>query len=229
LEGVVNVPLIDDKLALRVAGYVDRRDGFVENVGSGDDLEDLHSDNLRISLLWEPTEGVKNNLIYEYRKQRQTGTAPRIVETTGALNIYGPALAALAQFGADRQAELGPWKVDYGDYKPLSDVDVDGIYNRTDIEFGSMTFTNIFGYREQEWRNEVNTDGFPGYSNQFGNTVGFIISHNIYTNRQISNEVQLKGVAFNDKVDWLVGGFYLKDEPMGPYGSDLDFFFSTAG
>src|SRR5690606_13159263 len=46
---------------------------------------------------------------------------------------------------------------------------------------------------------------------------------------QISNEVQLKGVAFNDKVDWLVGGFYLKDEPMGPSGSDLDFFFSTAG
>src|SRR5690606_39079129 len=53
--------------------------------------------------------------------------------------------------------------------------------------------------------------------------------HNVYTNRQLSNEVQLKGTLFNDKVDWLVGGFYLKDEPIGPYGSDLDFFFSTAG
>lgn len=229
-EGVVNVPLIDNKLALRVATYFDRRDGFIENVGNGDDLEDLHSDNLRVSLLWEPTDNVKTNFIYEYRKQRQTGSAPRIVETTDALNIYGPAIAAIAQFGADRQAELGPWKVDYGDYDPLSDVDVEGFYNRTDIEFGNnLTFTNIFGYREQEWRNEVRTDGFPGYNSMFGNNVGFIIAHNIYTNRQISNEIQLKGVAFNDKVDWLVGGFYLKDEPMGPYGSDLDFFFSTAG
>jgi iron complex outermembrane receptor protein len=228
-EGVLNVPLVDQKLALRVATYFDRRDGLIENVGNGPDLDDLHSDNLRLSLLWEPWDGVKNNLIYEYRKQRQTGSAPRIVETTEALNIYGPAIAAIAQFGADRQAALGPWKVDYGDYEPLSDVDVEGIYNRTDIEFGQVTFTNIFGYREQEWRNEVRTDGFPGYISQFGNTVGFIIAHNVYTNRQLSNEVQLKGTLFNDKVDWLVGGFYLKDEPIGPYGSDLDFFFSTAG
>ncbi|MAT50520.1 MAG: hypothetical protein CMK32_04990, partial [Porticoccaceae bacterium] len=228
-EGVVNIPIIDDTLAVRVAAYFDRRDGFIENVGNGPDLEDLHSDNLRVSVLWEPWDNVKNTLIYEYRKQRQTGSAPRIVETTDALNIYGPDLAAIAQFGADRQAQLGPWKVDYGDYEPLSDVDVDGIYNRTDIEFGNVTFTNIFGYREQEWRNEVNTDGFPGYRSMFGNTVGFIIAHNIYTNRQLSNEVQLKGTLFDDKVEWLLGGFYLKDEPSGPYGSDLDFFFSTAG
>lgn len=228
-EGVVNVPLIDNKLALRVAAYFDRRDGFIENVGSGSDLEDLHSDNVRVSLLWEPTESISNTLIYEYRKQRQAGSAPRIIETTSAISIYGPALEAVARAAADTQRALGPWKVDYGDYRPRSDVDVSAVYNHTDIEIGSMTLTNILGYREQEWINEVNTDGFPGYENIYGNTVGFIIAHNIYTNRQFTDELQLKGTAFNDKVDWLIGGFYLTDEPTGPYGSDLDFFFSTAG
>jgi len=229
LEGMVNVPLVDNKLALRVAGYFDRRDGLIENVGTGDDLDDLHSDNIRVSLLWDPTESISNTFIYEYRKQRQSGNAPRIIETTAAVSLYGPGLEALSIAAADRQQQLGPWKVDYGDYKPRSDVDIKGFYNRTEIELGGATLTNIIGYREQEWINEVNTDGFPGYESDFGNTVGFIISHNVYTNQQLSNELQLKGKAFDDKVDWLVGGFYLTDEPQGPYGSDLDFFFSTSG
>ena len=228
-EGVVNIPLVDQKLALRISGYLDRRDGLIENVGNGPDLDDLHSDNLRISLLWEPWDNVKNNLVYEYRKQRQSGSAPRIVETTDALDIYGPDIAAIARFGADRQAALGPWKVDYGDYQPFSDVDASAVYNRTDIDFGAVTLTNIFGYREQEWDTNIRTDGFPGYISQFGNTVGFITSRSIYSNRQITNEVQLQGSLFNDRVEWLLGGFYLKDEPYGPYGSDLDFFFSTDG
>src|SRR5690606_3746252 len=175
-EGVVNIPLVDQKLALRISGYLDRRDGLIENVGNGPDLDDLHSDNLRISLLWEPWDNVKNNLVYEYRKQRQSGSAPRIVETTDALDIYGPDIAAIARFGADRQAALGPWKVDYGDYQPFSDVDASAVYNRTDIDFGAVTLTNIFGYREQEWDTNIRTDGFPGYISQFGNTVGFITS-----------------------------------------------------
>jgi len=34
LEGVVNVPLIDDKLALRVVAYQDHRGGYIDNVYS---------------------------------------------------------------------------------------------------------------------------------------------------------------------------------------------------
>ncbi len=221
-EGAVNIPLVDQKLALRVAAYFDRRDGLIENVGSSHDLEDLHSDNVRVSLLWEPTENFENTFIYDYRKQRQTGSAPRIVETTSAVAIYGPALEAFARQAAARQAALGPWKVDYGSYRPQSDVDIEGFFNRTEIRFGNMTLTNIFGYRELEWINEVNTDGSAG-------PIGFISAHNVYTDEQLSNEIQLKGSMLDEKVNWLLGAFYLESKPFGPFGSDLDFFFSPAG
>ena len=56
LDGFVNIPLSDD-LAFRFAGAFDRDDGFIENLSDPqNNLGQRDSDNMRFSLMWEPTD-----------------------------------------------------------------------------------------------------------------------------------------------------------------------------
>src|SRR3546814_17679851 len=41
---------------------------------------------------------------------------------------------------------------------------------------------------------------------------------------QFTDEVQFKGKLFDDKLDWLIGGFYLKSKPVGPSGTYIPTF-----
>ncbi|MEP1444922.1 MAG: TonB-dependent receptor [Paraglaciecola sp.] len=102
LEAVLNVPLVDDVLALRavtyrhddsgfidnVAGNVREQNGFVTSSARFDDFSGLGGGELyvnqsdvgrvetsgaRISLLWEPTEELSVNLMYIYQEGEQIG------------------------------------------------------------------------------------------------------------------------------------------------------------
>jgi outer membrane receptor protein involved in Fe transport len=66
LEGMVNLPLVEDKVALRLAGAWTKRDGFDtnENTGAPIDGRDLWS--TRLSLRFAPTDNLDVNLIWEH-------------------------------------------------------------------------------------------------------------------------------------------------------------------
>ena len=54
-EGFINLP-ITDTFAIRVAGQYQKRDGFIENAHTGDDIDDRDLFAVRVSMTWEPTE-----------------------------------------------------------------------------------------------------------------------------------------------------------------------------
>lgn len=65
-DGMINLPLIDDKLALRAVGYYRDEEGWVKNVllGTRNDSEDWGG---RIAMLWQPNDAlsVKAELIHQ--------------------------------------------------------------------------------------------------------------------------------------------------------------------
>jgi iron complex outermembrane recepter protein len=65
-EGMVNIPIVDDRLDLRVAGEWTKRDGYVfdEATGQQTDGRDLWS--TRVTLGWKPVEGVQVYAIWEH-------------------------------------------------------------------------------------------------------------------------------------------------------------------
>src|SRR5262249_37049329 len=69
LEGAVNIPIVKDKLAVRLAGIRIRRDGFVTDVVNGDKLYDDHADALRAQILFRPAEVFEDKVLYSYRDQ----------------------------------------------------------------------------------------------------------------------------------------------------------------
>lgn len=75
-NGMVNVPLIEDKMALRVVGFYRDEDGWVDNVGTGiDGANSLESVGGRAHLLWEPTSNFDIGLliIHEDNKPADSG------------------------------------------------------------------------------------------------------------------------------------------------------------
>ena len=56
VQGIVNIPIITDQLALRVAGEWDKRDGFVTNLFDNSKIDSLDEYSVRTTLRWQPTE-----------------------------------------------------------------------------------------------------------------------------------------------------------------------------
>jgi len=65
-EGMVNVPIVDDRLDLRIAGEWTKRKGYTfdETTGQSVDGRDLWSG--RVTLGWKPTENLQTYLIWEH-------------------------------------------------------------------------------------------------------------------------------------------------------------------
>ncbi|WP_199554784.1 TonB-dependent receptor [Sandaracinobacteroides hominis] len=68
LQGMVNVPLTDT-LAVRVAGFYLKRDGYTENLYDGNDLDNRDMYAIRGSLRWEPTDATTIDLMGYYFRE----------------------------------------------------------------------------------------------------------------------------------------------------------------
>lgn len=85
LEGVINLPVVEDKVLLRVAGAYQNRDGYTHDVVWNTDRDDLHWSSGRVGLTLRPIEGFENYTM-AYAASSQTNGTGTIVS---ALNIAG--------------------------------------------------------------------------------------------------------------------------------------------
>jgi len=99
IEGVLNIPLIQDVLALRLAGDVGRRRGYTKSVITGQRLDSRNNDSYRVSLLFTPTEEIENLTIVDSNFRDNSGSGLPIRQVypaavVGALaNPLPPALS----------------------------------------------------------------------------------------------------------------------------------------
>ena len=66
LEGMVNIPLVEDVVALRLAGAWTQRDGYASNEFTGQQIDGRDLWSTRLSLRFEPTDWISANLIWEH-------------------------------------------------------------------------------------------------------------------------------------------------------------------
>ena len=68
-NGMVNVPLVEDKLALRVVGFMRDEEGYLTNIGTGiENSNTLESWGGRATMLWEPTDRLSVQLRYSHEE-----------------------------------------------------------------------------------------------------------------------------------------------------------------
>lgn len=240
IEGALNVPIIEGKVALRVAGKVTRRDGYTKNLSGGRDMDNIHQDSFRASLLIEPTETFRNTTVFDWFRARESGTGSILsaVLPTGlvrvpqlahfydcnTINAFNPGCAAIPGVlpaGNDidtafaLQQQLGP-RASFSDINPRLDRDLWGISNKTEFDVTEgVTLRNIFGYRRTHLETDLNTDGVA-----FG-PLPIINASNRVREEQVSDEFHIFGTLMDDRLDYLVGAFYIKEKPRGLEGTNF--------
>lgn len=79
---MVNVPLVDDRLAIRAVGFYRHEEGYLDNVGTGvKNSNTLVDYGGRVSLLWKPTDRLSIKLLgsYEYSNPKDSSlTSPSL-------------------------------------------------------------------------------------------------------------------------------------------------------
>src|ERR1700733_1989307 len=66
-DGMVNLPLVNDVLALRIVGFYRHEDGWIDNVGTGiKDSNTLEDGGARATLLYKPTERLSAKFLVSY-------------------------------------------------------------------------------------------------------------------------------------------------------------------
>ncbi|MDO9367375.1 MAG: TonB-dependent receptor [Sphingopyxis sp.] len=81
-NAMVNVPLVEDKLALRIVGFYRDEEGYLDNVGTGvKNSNTLIDYGGRATLLWKPTDRLSIKLLgsYEYSNPKDSSlTSPSL-------------------------------------------------------------------------------------------------------------------------------------------------------
>jgi iron complex outermembrane recepter protein len=106
VEGAVNIPVIQDKLLVRIAGDMQQRDGYTRDVQNGKDLDNKNYYAWRVSATLRPTDDIENDFVYDGYWQDTNGSGelvkyynPKLAfATVGA--FYNPAIPATAIFNS---------------------------------------------------------------------------------------------------------------------------------
>jgi len=229
-QGALNVPLIKDRLGLRVVISEEKEDGWVRNkttntivspsqpqydgtyTGDGKSIGGTEVLTGRAKLLWQITDALKTQFTYEL--VRDTSESVGAVNGTptdalpGAESPYF-VLAALGLPGAS-----GGDPLDRGgmtdrpgyliDMQKGHQVDVDGFYLNTDWQLGAGTLTWVQGIRNQDSSLPSNYTGVVGPLSVFD------------ANRSDERETWQEELRFASKSEgafnYVVGAFYQHDD-----------------
>ncbi|MEZ5568871.1 MAG: TonB-dependent receptor [Halioglobus sp.] len=166
MSGAFETPLIDDVLGLRIAGTYTEADGWFENINSGvEDGEAIDEYGLRVSLAWQPSDGLEAILRYTKTDQNAVnyGIQPFNVSPDGVgggvYSLYNSlGLTDKVDYQRDR---LSFWEFesDQDDKRELSNDGVSLSFN-WDIS-DHYTLTSISSWDDGKVLNPEDTDGSP--------------------------------------------------------------------
>ncbi len=205
--------------AARLAVYGLKRDGMVENLGVGGDLDDRNQAAARLSLAWRPEGPLSALLVLDGFRARETGSAtilsgvyPNPPDVTGGGNGRSPEATPYFDCGVAgcdidialaQQRARGPRQTEV-DLAPRSDRRNDGATLRLDWRGEGVNVRSVTAYRRSVLDSALDSDGSPLPLNQ-------IVRH--IDLGQFTQEVRASGTS--ETTDWQAGVFYMSTAPIG--------------
>ncbi len=223
-EGAIDIP-ITENLLTRISGRKLDRDGYQENIADnalrGRKYRDEHSEGLRLSVNFE-NDTLSNLTIVAQDENKTAATVPVTTAVNYSVGLGASGNARIGQWKAaveENAARKDPWKV-------KSDIDseenVKNVFasNTTEFELSdNLTIKNVLGYRRVELGNSPDIDGtaFPVFGAYPAAAATWVIDGltpatlnprlSGVDTEFYSDELQLLGSAFDDRLDWI-GGLY---------------------
>jgi outer membrane receptor protein involved in Fe transport len=222
VQGAVNVPIVQDNLALRVTGAYRQRDGFLDvvdrtgaKVGETNDVDQWL---VRGQLGWDTDSGLRGRIIADYSKSKSS--------CCGAIELYqsplvtGGAYAAvgLGANGGNGQPSVATGRDDQGafedaldnrvvsaNFAPRADIDNYGITGELEFPLSETADLIFIGsYRKYQ--------SFENYDSDF---TGLDIFNVDALNLEIDTwtaELRLQGESMGGALNYMIGGFYSDEQ-----------------
>ena len=211
-RGIVNVP-VSDTFGLRFAYQSNQRDGFGSSIASGqDDLQNQHRWQARAGALWKPDAATEIYFTYEHFEAREAGAIlhPLTGPAPGTLvSQLGEALGSFSMIpGIPTVAfPANPFETD-GSYPASDDATTDSLQLTASHTLDNgLALKLILGYRYLDATTALDVDAttLPLADSTLGN----------YSNEK-SAELQLNGKSLADRLDWVGGVYWFRDNGSAP-------------
>jgi iron complex outermembrane recepter protein len=214
IAGSVTGPLIADTLAASLNAVYVKRDGFLTDRISGRDVNDRDRYLVRGQLLFTPGEDISLRLIADYSKKAEECCAAAFLPTRNVARdasgnvVFSPnSIVAFGRnlFGGNindntyaRETSITPglgYRFDSKDY---------GLSAELNWDLGAASLTSITAYRVSKISN--------GQDGDFSNLDLVTRQDRRQEFKTFTQEVRVQGTVFDDRLDWLVGGFYANEK-----------------
>ncbi|MBA4763184.1 TonB-dependent receptor [Sphingomonas sp.] len=243
VEGAINIPIIDDRIALRLAGQYVKRDGYTRNISprnrSGAALDNRNDTAYRISLRLSPFDGLTNTTIYDWFEWDRHGDGA-VINHVYPNADYPNGHPLRTVVGGPGVSASNPARAPFYDCNTSVTCDIDLSFAAQQtrgprvIDTGdtlTSQYINVAGLTNTTtWELGAitlkNIFGFrnvniTNLNNPDGSNLPLTTTYNRTDQRQVSDEFQVQGSFAGGALETIAGAFYLKNEPDGPQGFAL--------
>jgi len=215
INGAKSFTLIDDVLAVRMTGFNMDRDGTVDVVGNNVQEDNAINDRsrwgLRFQTLYTPNDDLTFRFIGDHSEVdeiccavgnwennffTQNPAPPNAIPGTDT-TVAGAPPAGLGGTVLDGN-DFYDYKVSTS-FKPESQNTDEGVSLQADWQTDYFLVTSISAYRKHEAYDKIDADFYD---------IDALERVNDLTQEQYSQEIQLSGDAFNEKLNYVAGAFY---------------------
>ena len=221
---------LSDTVAARLDAVWLKRDGFLDDVISGRDINDRNRWMTRGQVLFQPSDAFSFRLIGDYSKKSEECCGAVYLPTQNVFAAPGGGITTGPSVIKQILTGLGATIIDDPEERKMSitpgrnyDSDVRdwGLSGEGVYDFGWAELTSITAYRYNKYTRGMDAD-FNNLDILFREDDGG--SYNRF--KTFSQELRLQGNAFDNRLDWLVGGYYANEKLQVAdnlsYGADYD-------
>ena len=195
-----NRPL-SETLAVRASFITHKRDGFTDNLSTGQDLDDADSISARIRFLYQPSETFRANFTAQIFDENRNGSAQKgLLDTTTDPRKLRQNSKTEHKLEASLYSAVLEWDYDAFSIKSLTSHQVDDILVRRDNDRNDAAYLPPFAQLPSEYDPETNKQ------------------------TTITQEFNIVSAEpYMGKLDWIAGFFYLDTEIDISIRERLDF------
>jgi iron complex outermembrane receptor protein len=230
--GSLTGPIAGDKIAFRVDGLYNKRDGFLRDVTSGRDLNNRDRFLVRGQLLVQPNDDLSIRLIGDYNQKNEECCGAAFIAPTQNLSrdangnvVTSPnsVRTLITSLGGNYRLPTDGAKYIYEtSVTPGKSYDQRtrdwGVSGELNWDLGAGKLTSITAYRQFKNRSAQDAD--------FNNVDILARDDQNREFRTFTQELRFQGTALGERLDYLVGGFYshetLRVDDNLKYGADYE-------
>ncbi|RDC60349.1 hypothetical protein HME9302_01552 [Alteripontixanthobacter maritimus] len=222
VQGAVNVPLVEDKLALRVTGAYRQRDGYVTLVdGNGTPFAESNTADqylVRAQLGFEADNGLRGRLIGDFSNSQASCCSPVEIYATpletagvyqalglGARGGQGAPVRATNPFDQTAIEQATDNRIATANFAPESDVDNYGVTGEIEFPVSDNADLIFIG----SWRK---FDSFESYDSDFSALDIFNVGPALTDIETFTAELRLQGDAMDGRLNYLIGGYFSDEQ-----------------